>query len=65
MEKELIDIDLSGIVPMQVGEPKYDYRKMIKYCEKNNKKTEDLTEDELKQFITGYFTKKDLKDTSK
>ena len=54
-EIELIDIDLSGIIPVEAGEPKYDYRKMLKYCEKNNKKTEDLTDKELKQFITGYF----------
>lgn len=60
MEKELIDIDLSGIIPIEAGEPKYDYRKMLKYCKDNNKTTEELTEEELKQFITGYFTKEEL-----
>ena len=57
---ELKDIEL-GISPIKVGDPKYDYRKMLKYCEENKKTTEELTEEELKQFITGYITNNDFK----
>ena len=60
MENNFEDIDLTGIIPIKAGEPKYDYRKLLKYCKDNNKKTEELTKEELKQFITGYFTEKDL-----
>lgn len=62
MEKELVEIELSGILPIEAGEPKYDYRKMLKYCKEKNKMTEELTEKELEQFITGYFTEEELEE---
>ena len=42
-EKEENDIDFDfdefEVIPPKVGDPKYDIRKILKYCEENNKST--------------------------
>lgn len=64
-EKNDIDIDFDfdefEVIPPKVGDPKYDIRKILKYCEENNKSTEEITAEELEQFITGYISEEDLK----
>lgn len=35
MAKEIIDIDLSGIIAPKRGEPKYDIRKVFEYCKEH------------------------------
>lgn len=66
-EKEENDIDFDfdfdefEVIPPKVGDPKYAMRKILKYCEENNKSTEEITAEELEQFITGYISEEDLK----
>lgn len=66
-EKEENDIDFDfdfdefEVIPPKVGDPKYDIRKILKYCEENNKSTEEITAEELEQFINGYISEEDLK----
>ena len=65
-EKEKNDIDFDfdfefEVIPPKVGDHKYDIRKILKYCEENNKSTEEITAKELEQFITGYISEEDLK----
>lgn len=64
-EKEKNDIDFDfefefEVIPPKVGDPKYDIRKILKYCEENNKSTEEITSEELEQFINGYITEEEL-----
>ena len=60
-EKNDIDIDFEfEVIPPKVGDPKYDIRKILKYCEENNKSTEEITSEELEQFINGYITEEEL-----
>lgn len=62
-EKEKNDIDFDfefEVIPPKVGDPKYDIRKILKYCEENNKSTEEITAKELEQFINGYITEEEL-----
>ena len=48
-EKNDIDFDIDfdfdefEVIPPKVGDPKYDIRKILKYCEENNKSTEEIT----------------------
>jgi hypothetical protein len=51
----LPEVDTFGVVPIQDGEPEYDYKALCLYCKENNKKPEALTEKELKQFVIGRF----------
>lgn len=63
-EKEKIDIDFDfefEVIPPKVGDTKYAMRKILKYCEENNKSTEEITAEELEQFIIGYISEEDLK----
>ncbi len=61
-EKNYIDFDFEfEVIPPKVGDPKYDIRKILKYCEENNKSTEEITAKELEQFINGYISEEDLK----
>lgn len=64
-EKEENDIDFDfdefEVIPPKVGDPKYAMRKILKYCEENNKSTEEITAEELKQFIIGYISEEELK----
>ena len=64
-EKEENDIDFDfdefEVIPPKVGDPKYDIRKILKYCEENNKSTEEITAEELEQCIIGYISEEDLK----
>lgn len=65
-EKEENDIDFDfdfdefEVIPPKVGDPKYNIRKILKYCEENNKSTEEITAEELEQFIIGYISEEDL-----
>ena len=65
-EKEENDIDFDfdfdefEVIPPKVGDPKYAMRKILKYCEENNKSTEEITAEELEQFIIGYISEEDL-----
>lgn len=60
-EKNDIDFDEFEVIPPKVGDPKYDIRKILKYCEENNKSTEEITAEELEQFIIGYISEEELK----
>lgn len=63
-EKEKNDIDFDfefEVIPPKVGDPQYDIRKILKYCEESNKSTEEITAKELEQFINGYISEEDLK----
>ena len=65
-EKEENDIDFDfdfdefEVIPPKVGDQKYDIRKILKYCEENNKSTEEITAEELEQFIIGYISEEEL-----
>ena len=48
------------VAPIKDGEIEYNVRAIDDYCKKYNRKSESLTEKELRQFITGIY-KKDAK----
>ena len=50
-------LDEIMVAPMKDGEPYYNVRAIDDYCKKYNRKSENLTEKELKQFITGIHRK--------
>lgn len=57
---EFDGLDEIVVAPMKDGEPYYNVRAIDEYCKKRNKKSENLTEEELKPFITGIY-KRDTK----
>lgn len=60
-EKEENDFDFEfEVIPPKVGDQKYAMRKILKYCEENNKSTEEITTEELEQFIIGYISEEEL-----
>lgn len=38
-------------IPRKEGEPKIKVRALFKYCEENGKKPEELSDEEVKQFL--------------
>ena len=49
---EINDFDDIGVyaIPLEDGEPQYYYRKICNYCKEKGIQTNELTDEELKQF---------------
>jgi hypothetical protein len=42
-------------IPPKKGDPKINVPAVLKYCKKHGKNPEQLTDEEIEQFIVGYY----------
>lgn len=49
-DKELLEIDCTGIIPDKDDFPNIDYRKLDRWCKEHNREPKTLTKEEIKMF---------------